>query len=417
MKKTKLLASLLFIVVMAFAVTSITSCKKVAGPAGAAGADGTNGADGIDGVDGTNGTNGSNGVDGLNGVDANSFCKTCHNASNWSSAIDALAISKHEEGSSWLGEGNRRDCAKCHSAQGYLETLYTGLDTTVFNHMVGTTSYTSWAGESLGCDVCHTFHGTLDEADFPNYALRTVPGFASLFNKAITLDLGESNLCIRCHQNRPNTSVKIGATTVVLDTVDDTHNVNITSQRYGGHHGPQAQLKAGVGMGDYQVTGSATYTNSTGHVSLGCGDCHVLSTANHTDSIGGHYYKLKNKNSGVENVTVCVTCHAGTTNHDINGVQTAVKAKMLQIETKLIAAGILKNTGDGTNEYGGVNSTGYVLGNDGINNANSTTNPRTLTAKKAKALHAFLCIREDYSYGVHNSKYIQALLTNIYEAF
>ena len=397
MKKRNLLISLTALATLALFVVVYSSCK---GPKGDPGPDGT---------DGTNGANGNDGLNGIAGIDANSFCRNCHTTANWTAVETQLEASKHgDKAGNMADEGTNKTCSRCHSQQGYLETLVTGQDT----------SAAGFVGDfTLTCDVCHTFHGTLQESDFPNYAIRKVAAFPSIFNPSISFDKGGSNICIRCHQNRANTSVKITGTTVNLDTIADATTVQITSQRYGGHHGPQGQLFAGVGMGLYEITGTATYTNSTDHANLICGDCHVLSTANNTNETGGHYYKLADRDetthatiAGTENVTKCVTCHTGTTDHNINNVQTDIKALMLAIETKLVTQGMMLNTG-GPNGYGGVNTTGYIIGDNGTGNA-SSSNPRTVTAKKAKAIFNFKCVYEDYSYGVHNANYIKALLTN-----
>lgn len=396
MKKRNLLISLTALAALVLSIVIYSSCK------------------------GPKGDTGPNGNDGLNGIDANSFCKTCHTVANWTAVETQLEASKHgDKTGNMADEGYRKDCARCHSSQGYLETLQNGLDTPTVNY--GTNS-PYWGDYTLTCEVCHTFHGTLQESDFPNYALRKIDVFPSIFKPSVSFDLGGSNACVRCHQNRANTSTKVSGTTVDLDTIADATMVQITSQRFGGHHGPQGQLFAGVGMGEYEITGSATYTNSTNHSSLICGDCHVLSTANTTNKTGGHYYKLAERDetthatiAGTENVSKCVTCHTGATNHNINNVQTDVKALMLTIETKLITQGMMKNNGNGTNGYGGVNTDGYILGDNGTSNA-SSSNPRTVTAKQAKAIFNFKCIYEDYSYGVHNPNYIKALLTNANEA-
>lgn len=402
--------------------TIFTGCKGKDGEIGPAGANGTNGLNGIDGTNGTNGTNGVDGLNGVDGVDANSFCRDCHNTANWTAVIAQLESSKHGDRTGNMAEeGQRRDCAKCHSAQGFFATLENGLDTPSVNYG----SNSQWAASTnftLTCDVCHEFHGTLDEADFPNYALRHVSGFAPIFDKTKSWDFGGSNACMSCHQNRPNTSVKdiAGVNTIDLATTADGDSVRITSQRYGGHHGPQGQLYAGVGKGNYEITGTASYSNSTGHSSLICGDCHIMSTASNADSTGGHYYKLAKRDSknatvaGTENVTKCVSCHTGTTDHNINGVQAAVKQLMLDIETYLVSKNILANTG-GPNGYGGVNSNGYIFGDNGTSNA-SSSNPLRVTAKQAKAIFNFKCVYEDYSYGVHNANYIKALLQNSKEA-
>ena len=371
---------------------------------------GCKGKDGAEGPAGTNGTNGADGLAGVDGIDANSFCRDCHNVANWNAIIAQLESSKHgDKEGNMAEEGGNGSCTPCHSRQGFMETLSTHATTTA-----------AFVGDyTLNCEVCHEFHGTLDEADFPNYALRHVDPQVTFFNPAISFDKGGSNACMKCHQNRPNTSTKIAGVTIGLDTIPDATMVQITSQRYGGHHGPQGQLFAGVGMGSYEITGTASYTNSTMHSSLICGDCHVLSTANNTNKTGGHYYKLADRNdsthaviAGTENVSKCVSCHSGTTDHNINNVQTDVKLLMKDIETILISKNILKaNYTTVTNGYGGANTDGYVLGDNGTANA-SSSNPRTVTAKQAKAIFNFKCVFEDYSYGVHNPNYIKALLTN-----
>lgn len=393
MKKRNLLISLCAIAVLVLSVVIYSSCK------------------------GPKGDTGPNGNDGLNGIDANSFCKTCHTVANWTAVKTQLEASKHgNKLENMADEGTNKSCAPCHSQQGYLETLVTGQDTTA----------AGFVGDfTLTCEVCHQFHGTLQESDFPNYAIRNISSVTSKFNPNISWNLGGSNVCMRCHQNRPNTSTRITGTTTTgnfIDTIDGTAvlTVDITSYRFGGHNGPQAQLFYGVGGGDYELTGSLTYSNSPHRDNLICGDCHVLSTANSTDSTGGHFYKLVKRDSygaeiaGTENVTKCVSCHTGTTNHNINGKQTTIKALMKTIEDKGIAQGWLLSTPGLVNAYGG-SSNGNIIGNNGTANA-SSSNPRTVSKKKAAAIFNFKCVYKDMSFGVHNADYIEALLTNSNEA-
>ncbi len=82
-------------------------------------------------------------------------------------------------------------------------------------------------------------------------------------------------------------------------------------------------------------------------------------------------------------VVVCVTCHKGATNFDIDGVQTEVKAKMDELGKLLEAKGLLKNGSP-------------VVG--------------TYPEAQAGALWNRISVEEDRSFGVHNPQYIKALL-------
>jgi hypothetical protein len=379
----------------------VTSCKKE-GPMGPAGPSGPTGANGATGATGATGSNGS---DGLNGQDANAWCKTCHNTANWSAVIAQFNSSLHSSGGSWVGEGNRRDCAACHSKQGFLECLVTGLDTTTYNHMVGTTSYTSYGqGLPLTCDVCHTFHGTLDSVDFPNYAQRTVDPIALRVNKNIVFDFGASNLCATCHQARDIKSSM--SPTYALDTINWAGNdsVLITSSRYGGHNGPQAHIFGGVGAGCFEVPGLTSYTNSPHMDQLSCGDCHVLSTASGT-AHGGHTFLMSDGTT--DNLSQCIKCHTGATDFDVNGKVTEIKALMLTIENKMLTYGWLKN--EGANAYGGVSTGTICKGGASV----SSSNKLKVTEQQAAAIFDFKVVMIDGSFGVHNYKYTKALLSNI----
>ena len=81
----------------------LSSCE---GPAGPAGQDGQNG---------------------QNGMDANATCIQCHNDKVTVLAkMKQTANSGHQTGATF--ERSAADCAPCHTHQGYLEVLATGLN-------------------------------------------------------------------------------------------------------------------------------------------------------------------------------------------------------------------------------------------------------------------------------------------------
>ena len=346
-----------------------------------------------EGPAGKDGLNGTNGINGKDGKDANSFCKACHNATTMSTIETQFESSKHAEGESWPGEGVRRDCAACHSLQGFLETQQTGLDTTAYNpKKVGSTYYNAFGvGQPLDCSGCHDFHKSFDTTDGKDYAFRRTAGVSLRWgNHTVTVDLKGSNGCIICHQAR--------TTTPMPTSMTGTDSITITSLRYGPHYGAMGNMFAG--KAPYEFTGTETYTNSAHTTQTSCATCHMATfKGTGVNSAGGHTFRIKDT-LNVVNLAGCQSCHAGTTTADINGKQTEIKGLMTQLATKLDAlkpGGILEKGTDGKPD-------GYVIA--------STSKPLKLTSKQTAALLNWTFVYRDLSSGVHNYKYTKALLTN-----
>jgi hypothetical protein len=107
---------------------------------------------------------------------------------------------------------------------------------------------------------------------------------------------------------------------------------------------------------------------------------------------GGHSY--------IPNLAACNTCHGGTaiTDYNYGGVQTDVHEKLVQLRDKLVGLGaITKTTTDGVDAY-------------------APTDKLTVPMVQAQAVFNYFGIEEDRSLGVHNPKYIKAVLTNTLEA-
>jgi hypothetical protein len=346
MKKT---LTLLTMAVFALGMM-VASCTGPEGPMGPAGADGT---------------------DGTDGVDANSFCINCHTMANKTTIKTQFAMSSHGIGNYVGYAGGRSGCAKCHSYNGAMETMLTGRDTTAANIAIPL---------AFQCDMCHDFHGTLDETEFPDYALRGGnPVSLISTNHTSSIDLaGSGNACAECHQTRRGTSPMNG------------DSVNINSTHWGGHHGPQGNILAGSGA--FEPTGSMTIENSAHTSVLGCSDCHMAKNAERTD-VGGHTWAMK-ADDGYENLAGCVACHSDATSFDVNGAQTAVAALIEELHGLLAEHGLYSEE---TFEEGGHPVTGMR------------------SANEAGAVFNYILFAEDRSNGVHNTKYSKAVLTNTIE--
>lgn len=361
MKRSKLLYLLGTLVVLA--MLSISCTKE--GPAGPAGANGADGADG------------ANGENGINGEDGTASCIQCHDDSQvmfaktlqWETSIHATGGTYERNGSS---------CAPCHVSQGFLERMATGEQTTAGDVL---------NPNPINCYTCHSIHSTYTTDDW-GFTYADPVDFWHTGGEAVDIDFGRGNLCANCHQSRvPNPWPVVGSS--------DTYE--ITSYRFGPHHGPMSQVLGG--FGGYEVSGSMTYTNAM-HTTIenACVTCHMADSP--VTESGGHAMNVAY--DGNLNETGCIACHP-------DGIEDATIAKQEEIHmlleelhniliTQLIS-----------------DSSGYLLGADGENRA-SSSNPASLSADKAGAFFNFKLIEEDRSGGIHNWKYAKALLTNSIEA-
>jgi hypothetical protein len=312
------------------------------------------------GADGTNGTNGLNGTDGTDGVDGNVVCLQCHTLANKEAKHMQYEQSVHHEGEYVSYAGGRKSCAECHSHEGYVETEFTGYDTTAAD-----VPYP----HAFACATCHDFHSTLDfENDGADYALRGNKPVKFKFDKSTHDFASSTNLCGQCHQTRT------APPSMTLDSF------SITSTHWGPHHGPQANVFYGIG--GFEVAGSESYPTPGTHAHAKDASCNTCHMGTYTSGKGGHTFH--------PNIDNCKTCHTGATSFDVKGVQTDISNLLDQIEAKLVTAGAMKD--------------GHVV-----------TGKYPIDVAGAYFNWA-LCGFEDKSFGVHNPDYVKALLTNTLEA-
>lgn len=303
---------------------------------------------------------GKTGPIGAQGADGVAKCGTCHNVST-----EVLAKQIQWENSTHATGGNfvRNDtgCAPCHTSEGFRETLGTVQPKTTAAKIENPTPQ--------NCRTCHNIHKNYDRTDFD---LATTAPVQLAFGG--TINIGKGNICAECHQPRPmNPKPALGGPDITL-----------TSTRYGGHHGPQASILLGKGL--YEIPGPEKYESSP-HVTVvtdGCVTCHMATP--YGNQAGGHTLKMVYGTAETPNVAACVKCHTTTTNFDINGTQTEVVALLEELKAQLVAAKLMTD------------DLVFVKG--------------TYSADKAGIMMNYQLITEDRSEGVHNAKYIKALLKN-----
>jgi len=331
------------------------------------------------------GPEGPAGPPGKDGAPGTAVCGVCHESSTF-----LLAKQQQFHNSlHYLGENyyyaNRTQCSPCHTHEGFRETLVTGLDTAlaIFPNPTGP-----------NCRTCHNIHTKYDTTD---YAL-SYKAPVTLKYGGQTVDLGNGNLCAKCHQAR---------TFSPMPKVDGD-SITITNFRWGPHYGVNANVIAGVG--GFEIPGPQSYQVSNPHKTVikdGCVTCHMA--PQNATLAGGHTFNMTYEREGVEfeNVASCAqsNCHPGATKFDIEGKMTEIKNLIAELRQKLIDRGLLdvsRNT-DGKHVL-----SEYILlpGNKA----------KKFSSLEAGAVLNYLIIARDRSNGIHNYKYTKALLVNTLNA-
>jgi len=300
------------------------------------------------------GCTGAEGPQGPPGEIADLTCTECHDSGSDITARRAqYDNSLHGFGLDF--ERNGASCAICHTNEGFMLSLDMGTDIGVDVENPST----------IQCRTCHEIHETFTDDD---WALRvTAP--VDLVLAGETVDYGMGNLCATCHQSRWAYEVPV---------MGAAADVEITSTRFGPHHGPQSAMLAGLdGYGGY--SGSNVHLD---FVPEGCPTCHMADA--YGKQAGGHSMVMAYEYHGHEepNVAGCIPCHADLETFDRNGVITEVEELLAELKGLLVAQGLLTES-------------------------DSTV---------AGAVWNYKLVTEDKSKGIHNPAYTKFLLNTAIDA-
>jgi hypothetical protein len=326
----------------------------------------------IEGDPGVDGVDGLDGLDGVDGVDFSADCRACHSNEHRDPINDAYAISGHATGGSWA-RGRSASCARCHNNEGYVDYLSGTFVDDEGNQSADPDGYL--VSNPITCTGCHSDHRSFDfENDGNDFALRNIDPINLFIDPTVTLDmtndidpLGRSNTCINCHQPRNSYTIPAG-----------TEDYEITSSRFGPHHGPQSTMLQGI-MGAH-IAGSVGYPgvgSATHKTGASCTTCHMGETTNSLD--GSHTWN--------PTANACISCHSDAPEESEGFSEDMATLKSLllaQIPSPLL-------------------------------DTNSTV-PGIYSADVAKATWNYRTVLEDQSHGIHNPAYTRALLKNSIEA-
>jgi hypothetical protein len=441
---------LLALVIMCIA----PSCVKE-GPAGKDGTNGTDGAPGTPGKDGTNGVNGG------------SDCKLCHNPTTVDLIATQFQLSKHEFGEAAFEEAGNTGCTPCHAQEAFKYVVKNNtpvtftLNATTGKYVNNYATIPSAAYGDLGCSTCHSaIHSTYGTADMVLTTVAAVPMtmWAGAKEINLTQDGGNSNLCVKCHQPRPQTNLQTGnvqdyvgiaanPTVLAYDAANDKATTNIVRPSYRMHVHYGAVGAVFAGKGGVEFAGADPYVSSVHTNTASCVACHMGADGGKSAMVGkagGHSF------SAVGNFNTCSAtgCHTTPiTAKDPNywvDPRATVQQLLMDLAAKLTVSGveIMNRNNTSANLWLGItknNYDGYLNVFDPINNPdfasmnpsgtfqnpapssswtaeqkalNATFPKLSLTnAQYGACLNFQLCLR-DYSLGIHNYKYTKALLKN-----
>lgn len=397
------------------ATLTVGACGGDDGPQGDSGVAGVPGPQGPPGPTGPAGGSATDGGNVLSGA----CTQPCH---TFGGVVDQWRFSNHSHPqNNEIGGGA---CGNCHGVDGiqqrvannYVVTADSGAPVGVAS---GHMSYKTAAGgvgeigyggaTTIGrihCTTCHDFNPTNDPHVTGKYVAGTarirVPGGVNdtvLLEKSPSTSAvtGQSvayqaaNVCVFCHKSRKDVTQYIAAANP------------ISSNRWGPHDGPQADVYSG--KGGYHFAGQ-TYGSST-HAGIknACVSCHMGPVAGNAN-VPDHTMK--------PTVAYCKTCHTQYkgSDFDIQGGRTLVKNALSELEGALNDAGLL--TRAEAAPYGPVES--ELLGDGQFHldlarpGSAAGGGNQNLDAATAGALYNYLIVARSKDLGVHNPTYAKQLL-------
>jgi hypothetical protein len=268
-------------------------------------------------------------------------------------------------------------CKACHTTAGFIDENDPGM-----NEGGNEVPITATFKEGITCAACHDPHS-------PGSGVHQVRGITSvtLGNGDIITAGGNGLVCMSCHKSRRD---------------GESYVYGNASKYFGPHHGPQGDLLAGSNAIEYgQEMPSSTHLTS---VEQSCTECHMQETPSGLpdyakNKVGGHSFTLSyddGTNAVIHLTETCFSCHGEIEDFDFGG-EDYNRDGMIE--------GVQSEVGHLMDELG-------VLlppyGSPEVDMYSMSSYFNTLELKRGA--YNYLMVEEDGSHGVHNPKYIAAIL-------
>jgi len=257
-------------------------------------------------------------------------------------------------------------CApQCHTHEGFIRT-FDSVTISPVNYNV------------IYCYTCHMPH-TGDYDTWDADTLRAVYEYILLANDS-AFSMGKSNMCAHCHQ---------AASPAPLPDV--TSDVTLTAD-FGPHYSGQTDILSG--KGGYRFTDIEIINSHESIDTSGCLKCHYGTGQGYT--FGEHTFRLE-KISGVDTthyVTNCISCHPSITNF-----YTVVEGSHNRIDSIASMADSLEILLKSRYYLDPDDPAGTQLMVDSV-----------IPVDAARILYNYLLYKMEGSRGVHNPRFVEALL-------
>ena len=264
---------------------------------------------------GPNDANGHMKQDGSRSSLASEMCGSCHGEPARHGRFQQWQLSGHANYEVAQAEGTNAGCAKCHSAQGFVQWAQNGFSTKAI-----TVDWSADEVHPVTCQTCHDPHdvGTDSASGKPTNATTRVMNNTPMLDAGFQAkNVGSAAICMTCHNGRRGLR-------------DDQH---VSTDLYRApHEGPQADILLGYNLYFVKVGEAGMH----GKVEDSCVACHMEKTAQpSTLSVAGS----GTNHTFYADPGVCSKCHSQIKAAD---VQEEVEAKLVtlkgNIETALKSA-------------------------------------------------------------------------------
>jgi hypothetical protein len=241
------------------------------------------------------------------------MCGICHGEPARHGRYQQWEISGHANFATAQAEGTNASCAKCHSAQGFLQFV-TGPNANDQTKAVINVTWTTDTVQPQTCATCHDPHaeGTTSSS-IPNNATVRISGNTPMLDSGfVATNLGRGAICATCHNSRRG-----------------LRNDSIPLTASGSTQAPHVPAQADMLMGQnlYFVDVNARSNHSL--LQDSCVTCHMEKTAPPSDlSLPGvgtnHDFKA--------DPAICSKCHSTITTASVQG---EVESKLEQLQTAI----------------------------------------------------------------------------------
>ena len=261
-------------------------------------------------------------------------CAQCHGEPLRHGRYQQWQLSGHADYSVALDEdkGTNGNCARCHSANGFLTWLPILLDDDPDTDPLDNISVT-WTKDQVHpqtCATCHDPHNPGSKSGDPtNATVRIVDNTPPLIAGFTAEGVGKAAICMTCHNTRRG---------LRNDATFPTFTSSASELARAPHPGAQADVI--MGQNAFLVTvgnrGPHSNRDASGKISNVCVSCHMEATP---PPAGLSYNQSGTNHTFWARKTICTTCHLNKTAEEVQGpIEVSLETLKADLEGAIVDA-------------------------------------------------------------------------------